>query len=140
MANLQNLKPFTSDQSHEEAVENGRKGGIMSGIAKRERKHGKELARLILADGLKDEAVKDALRKAGHDTADMDNETAMLLRQIEKALKTGDTKAFAAVWKAAGYDVTNIKVEGVAPIEVKNEKDAEEMRAMLNNITVRKGE
>ena len=136
MASKDNLIPG----AHKLTLDEQSAGGIASGKARRERKHGKELARLILADGLKDEAVKDALRKAGHDTADMDNETAMLLRQIEKALKTGDTKAFAAVWKAAGYDVTNIKVEGVAPIEVKNEKDAEEMRAMLNNITVRKGE
>ena len=136
MANEQNLRPCEYKLSRDEA----KKGGIASGKARREKKHGKELARLILAEGLKDEAVKDALRKAGHDTADMDNETAMLLRQIEKALKTGDTKAFAAVWKAAGYDVTNINIKGVAPIEVRNEKDAEEMRAMLNNITVRKGE
>ena len=137
--NEQNLIPLNR-RSKEAAKVIQTAGGLARGQQQRERKHGKELARLILAEGLKDEAVKDALRKAGHDTADMDNETAMLLRQIEKALKTGDTKAFAAVWKAAGYDVTNIKVEGVAPIEVKNEKDAEEMRAMLNNITVRKGE
>lgn len=38
MANLQNLKPFTSEQSREEAVKNGRKGGIASGVAKRENK------------------------------------------------------------------------------------------------------
>ena len=36
--NKQNLKPFTSEQSREKAVENGRKGGIKSGEAKRERK------------------------------------------------------------------------------------------------------
>ena len=38
MANEQNLKPFTSEQSREEAVKNGRKGGIRSGEAKRERR------------------------------------------------------------------------------------------------------
>ena len=38
MANEQNLKPFTSNQSREEAVKNGRKGGIRSGEAKREKK------------------------------------------------------------------------------------------------------
>lgn len=31
MANEQNLKPFTSEQSREEAVKNGQKGGIASG-------------------------------------------------------------------------------------------------------------
>lgn len=38
MANEQNLTPFTSDQSHEEAVKNGRKGGKASGKARRKRK------------------------------------------------------------------------------------------------------
>lgn len=38
MANEQNLVNFTSEQSREEAAKNGRKGGIASGKAKRERK------------------------------------------------------------------------------------------------------
>ena len=38
MANIENLKPFTSEQSHEKAVENGRKGGIASGESKRNKK------------------------------------------------------------------------------------------------------
>lgn len=42
MPNIDNLKPFTSDQSHEKAVENGRKGGKASGEAKRRRKAMKE--------------------------------------------------------------------------------------------------
>lgn len=42
MANEQNLKSFTSNQSHEEAVRNGSKGGIKSGQARREKKIFKE--------------------------------------------------------------------------------------------------
>lgn len=39
MGKLENLThTFTSDQSHEEAVKNGQKGGIASGIARREQK------------------------------------------------------------------------------------------------------
>lgn len=38
MANEQNLVPFTSEQSREEAAKNGRKGGIASGEARRARK------------------------------------------------------------------------------------------------------
>ena len=38
MANEKNLVPFTSEQSHEEAVKNGRKGGIASGESRRNRK------------------------------------------------------------------------------------------------------
>lgn len=38
MANEKNLIPFTSEQSHEEAVKNGKKGGIASGEARRQKK------------------------------------------------------------------------------------------------------
>ena len=38
-----NLKPFATDRSSEEAVKNGRKGGIASGKARRERKALREL-------------------------------------------------------------------------------------------------
>lgn len=43
MANEQNLRPFTSDQSREEAVKNGKKGGINSGVARREKANLKKL-------------------------------------------------------------------------------------------------
>ena len=55
MANEQNLTPFTSEQSREEAVENGRKGGIASGQARREKK----TIQKILAD-LLDGQIKDS--------------------------------------------------------------------------------
>lgn len=42
MANEQNLKPFTSEQNREEAKKNGKRGGIASGIARREKKLWKE--------------------------------------------------------------------------------------------------
>ena len=42
MANIESLKPFTSEQSREKAAINGKKGGIASGKAKREKKLWKE--------------------------------------------------------------------------------------------------
>ena len=120
MANEQNLRPCEYKLSRDEA----KKGGIASGKARREKKHGKELARLILAEGLKDEKVKTALREAGHDTADMDNETAMLLRQIEKALKTGDTKAYKAVMDVAGYLEKTVNVKAPDPLVITEEEAA----------------
>lgn len=124
--NEQNLIPLNR-RSKEAAKEIQTAGGLARGQQQRERKHGKELARLILAEGLKDEDVKKALRKAGHNPDEMDNETAMLLRQIEKALKTGDTKAFAAVMKAAGYDETNVNIDGPKLLVV-SEKSMEAAR------------
>lgn len=120
MANEQNLRPCEYKLSQEEA----KRGGIASGKARREKKHGKELARLILAEGLKDEKVKTALREAGHNPDDMDNETAMLLRQIEKALKTGDTKAYKAVMDVAGYLEKTVNVKTPDPLVITEEEAA----------------
>lgn len=55
MANEQNLRPFTSDQSREEAVKNGRKGGIASGKSKNEKANLRALAQLWLGT----EVMKD---------------------------------------------------------------------------------
>ena len=38
MSKKENLKPFTSNQSRDEAVKNGRKGGKKSGEVRREKK------------------------------------------------------------------------------------------------------
>ena len=55
MANEHNLKPFTSEQSREEAVKNGRKGGIASGEAKRERANLRKMLQVALeSDDFKD--------------------------------------------------------------------------------------
>lgn len=121
--NEQNLIPLNR-RSKEAAKVIQTAGGLARGQQQRERKHGKELARLILAEGLKDEKVKTALRKAGHDTADMDNETAMLLRQIEKALKTGDTKAYKAVMDVAGYLEKTVNVKTPDPLVITEEEAA----------------
>lgn len=61
MPSEQNLKPFTSDQSREKAVENGRKGGIASGEAKRRRKTLKEELLLMLEDETVQKSITAAL-------------------------------------------------------------------------------
>ena len=44
-----NLKPKTSDQDREEARRNGRKGGIASGIARRDKRNFRETLEAILS-------------------------------------------------------------------------------------------
>jgi hypothetical protein len=63
MANEQNLKPFTSDQSREEAKKNGRKGGIASGEKRRADKKLKTLATLILNSTVNDQRNFEYLKK-----------------------------------------------------------------------------
>lgn len=99
------LIPF---QSVEEAKEKGRKGGIASGKARLRKKHGRELVQAMLALGVTDEKVKKAMRVLGYTDKTLSNELVMHARQIEKAQKKGDTTAYNAVMKAAGYDTLNI--------------------------------
>lgn len=61
MANEENLKqenPTTQYRSGREAVENGKKGGIASGKARRRKKQLKDTANMLLALPLKDVSVK----------------------------------------------------------------------------------
>lgn len=48
MANEQNLTPFTSEQSHEEAVKNGKKGGVNSGKARKRKADLRRMAQEVL--------------------------------------------------------------------------------------------
>lgn len=54
MANEKNLIPFTENQSREEAVKNGRKGGKASGKKKREQKTVREILSTVLDGKIKD--------------------------------------------------------------------------------------
>lgn len=47
---LKNLISFTSDQSHEEAVKNGKKGGKASGVARRRKRDMRELMKMMLEE------------------------------------------------------------------------------------------
>ena len=78
-------------------------GGRASGRAKLRKKAGRELVRAILSMKDLDEKIKVELRKEGIVDADMTKEVAMHIRQIQKAIRTADTRAYAAIMKAAGY-------------------------------------
>jgi len=91
MANNNNLTPFTSDQSRDEAVKNGRKGGIASGAAKREKKDMAYFAKVML-----DEIIHD---KKG---VEIPTRYAMLKSVLKKVLKDGDVNAFKTITAQAG--------------------------------------
>ena len=99
MANVKNLKPFTSEQSREEAVKNGREGGKKSGESKREKANFKKLCEIALNEVYKGE---------------MTNAEAMVISMITKALE-GDTKAFEVIRDTAGQkpvQVVEDKISG----------------------------
>ena len=68
MANEQNLKPFTSDQSREEAKKNGRKGGIRSGEVKRENKLIRERILERMGESDWDTMIDNLIERASNDT------------------------------------------------------------------------
>lgn len=105
MANEQNLIP-NQFKSGSEARENGRKGGIASGIAKRKAKSLQECAMRVLTAELQG-ADKAKLEKI---VGKMDDDeatlyTAAVARQVAKAVQ-GDTRAFHEIQRL---------VEGMAP-------------------------
>ena len=104
-ATLINLK----DRPEEERKAIASKGGKAGAKAKLRRKAGKELVRAILAMKEKDGQIQAEIRKEGIADGDITKEVAMHVRQIQKAIRKADTKAYAAIMKAAGY----LEEEGV---------------------------
>ena len=102
MANEKNLIPFTSEQSREEAVENGRKGGIASGQARRYKK--------MLRECLEELLSREITNKNG---VTMTGAEAIAAKLFQKALN-GDTKAFEVIRDTSGQK----PVEKIAHAEI----------------------
>ena len=102
MANEQNLKPFTSNQSHEEAVKNGRKGGWKAQENRRRRKTFAEMFEVFLAEEHTD--------KKGNKMTGMD---ILTMAVIQKASK-GDLKAFEIIRDSVGEK----PIEKIATIDI----------------------
>lgn len=91
MANEQNLIPY-SERSESEARENGRKGGIASGVSRRRKRSLKEAADLFLSLPVKDTKTYNKMVLAGVDPEDIDYQMAVVIGMTTKAIK-GDAKA-----------------------------------------------
>ena len=105
MANEQNIEPyrFTSAQDREKAARNGRKGGIASGKAKRQKKALRELVELMMQSVATGEAAEVAREFGGAlDDEDMINAAAVVGGQIRAAAIDGNCNA--AKWLADMLD------------------------------------
>lgn len=116
MANEKNLRPFTSEQSHEEAVKNGKNGGIASGEARRAKKNLREAMQILMEADLTDKSGKT-----------MTGTEAMAARAFQAALK-GDWKAWELVRDTAGQK----PVEKVVVSEIDNDI-IDEVERMVND-------
>jgi hypothetical protein len=96
MANEQNLIPFTSNQSREEAKKNGAKGGKKSGEVRRKRKAMKEQMEMLLSLPFKQSEALDFMKDLGIEEDNLDNQMALIVAMYGKALK-GDVQAFNTI-------------------------------------------
>jgi hypothetical protein len=105
MANEENLKPPTTS----EARKRGKKGGVKSGKARKERKAMKETAEMILELTLKDGTVtdlEDIQSMAAANGKNITVQDAIILKQAQKALK-GDIRAAEFIRDTSGNRPTN---------------------------------
>lgn len=97
MSGERNLIPF-SERSKEEAREQGRIGGIKSGEARRRKRTLKQAAELAMSLPVSDPKVKAKLKKMGVDTDDADNQMAVIVGLMGKAMQ-GNPKAAALIFE-----------------------------------------
>lgn len=106
MANEQNIIPhrFTTAQNRDEAARNGRKGGVASGRARREKKALSEALSVLLsmpeASGTV-EQLEDALSASELDTANLTMCDRIALNVMRKA-RDGDLKAVEIIRDTVG--------------------------------------
>ena len=120
MANVKNLKPKDSNQSHEEAKKNGKKGGIASGKSRRERKAMKEQLEILLSLPLKDKKCKEEIKKLGINIEDIDNQMAITIALYQEAMR-GNTKAYEIIRDTIGEKPIE-QVQNLTPPVIKIER------------------
>ena len=122
MSNEKNLKPFTSDQSREKAAENGRKGGIASGVAKRE----KADLRKVIQTWLESQATTD---KNGNPLSGAELMAAVAVKEMSKGSARHwellrDTAGFKPVEKVMIAEVEQSVIDDVeAMVKEASESD-----------------
>lgn len=98
MANNENLIPFTSNQSREEAVRNGRKGGKASGEARRKKADFRRTLNALLTAEIDSEEWTPLLQALGLDST---LESAVNMAMIKEAM-SGNVKAYMAIKDVLG--------------------------------------
>lgn len=113
MANESNLVRLTTEKAREIGI----KGGINSGIARRQKKTLKQIGDMIGSLDIKSEKNREILRQAGIKEEDMINDVAMLFRLSQRALN-GEPKALELLAKIRGQlktdePLANIQIQSV---------------------------
>lgn len=116
------LKEFTL----EERKENGRKGGIASGVAKRKNKAMKETLEILLSMPLNQKKcydVDEIQSFAQLKGKNVDVNTAILIKQVQRAL-AGDLPSAEFVRDTSGQAPTkDVNIEGTLPVTIIEDLD-----------------
>ena len=106
MANEQNLRPSEYKLSQEEQ----KKGGIKSGEARRKKRDMQETMKLLLSMSIKDgdcPDIEEIQSLAKLNGLNVDAETAVLMGQLNRAIKKQDTRAAEFVRDTSGQKPTD---------------------------------
>ena len=127
MANEQNLIP-ANKRSKSEARENGSKGGIASGKARRKKANLKKAFETILQAEVASPNVKKQLEELGFDST---NEMALAMVMMQKAMK-GNVRAFEQISKLTTTDAKDTldkkeQRERIKRLELDNKKREHEL-------------
>ena len=125
MANEQNLIPYTSNQSREEAKKNGQKGGQKSGEVRRQRKAMKEQMEMLLSLPFKQEKQLKFMKNLGIEEDKIDNQMALIVAMYGKALK-GNVQAFNTIREVTQDDKTVNQEERVQIVNDLPEEEEED--------------
>lgn len=113
----------------EEKAENGRKGGIASGIAKRKKKAMKETLEILLGmplNGKKCHSVEEIQSFAQLKGKNVTVETAIMIKQVQRAL-SGDLPSAEFIRDTSGQKPTNdLNVTGALPVVISGEEGLED--------------
>lgn len=119
------LKEFTP----EERAENGRKGGIASGEAKRKKKAMKETLEILLNMPLhnkKCHEIEDIQSFAQLKGKNVSVEAAIMIKQVQRAL-AGDLPSAEFIRDTSGQKPTNdLNVSGTLPVVISGEDTLED--------------
>ena len=127
MANEQNLIP-NSERTPSELRQMCSNGGKASGVARRRKKTLKQAVELAMSLPVSDKKIQAKLKKMGFDTDDADNQMAVIVGVMGRAMK-GDPKASALLFEllddgnASGSEQTESHNALIDAIRKRNNED-----------------
>lgn len=113
--NDKNLIP-NSERSPSEVRENGRKGGIASGKARRKKRDMREAAKVLLDTEVKNPRVRRKMKDNGIEDNDLTNQMAVLLSMFMSAVN-GNVRAAEFLRDTAGYNPSEMLKQETNEIE-----------------------